>query len=116
MIYESCPDGCNSPLAAATARGRRAAILTLVKAVADVNLSLPTHPTGNALSAAAASNQEDSVKLLIELGADVNVPLASEYGSALATAASWAGTEAMSNLVGAGADVNLAIHRNIPAR
>ncbi|PGH31961.1 hypothetical protein GX50_05289, partial [[Emmonsia] crescens] len=59
----------------------------LLDAGADVNASLDAQSLQNALSAAVSSKSWDLVKLLVEQGARINVPLREDQASALEEAA-----------------------------
>jgi ankyrin repeat protein len=93
-------------LTLAAAAGCRPICEALIKRGAQVNLQ--TGECGSALATAAWRGETETVKYLVEQGADVNLLLQTgECGSALAAAA-WRGeTEMVKYLVEQGADVNL---------
>ncbi|KAJ8124960.1 hypothetical protein O1611_g8681 [Lasiodiplodia mahajangana] len=102
-----------SALAAAASRGRVKIVQFLLESSAlDINSPL-AGTYGSALAVAAAApegfNTLETIKVLIQAGADVNLQLqAGKYGSALAAAtASYKKLETVRFLVQAGADVNL---------
>jgi hypothetical protein len=104
-------------LTLAAAAGCRPICEELIKRGVQVNLQSrkvgsgivnQTRGYGNALAAAAARGHTETVKYLVEQGADVNLQLQTgQYGSALATAAAMGHTETVKYLVEQGADVNL---------
>ncbi|KAI0855166.1 ankyrin repeat-containing domain protein [Xylaria cubensis] len=80
----------------------------LMKRRIVVNLPIPND--GSALAIATRRNNIEIMKLLIEAGADVNMPLQhGRYGSALAVAASQGEIKSVELLVDKGADLNMQI-------
>jgi ankyrin repeat protein len=71
-----------------------------------VNLTLQTGEYGSALATAAGRGETETVKYLVEQGADVNLTLQTgEYGNALAAAAAQGNSKTVKYLVEQGADV-----------
>ncbi|OKL57195.1 hypothetical protein UA08_07666 [Talaromyces atroroseus] len=74
----------------------------------EEHVKIKTGNYGSALAAAAQNGNLDTVKSLIEQGADVNLLLQTGlYGSALAAAAYWGQKEGAKSLMNAGAKLNL---------
>lgn len=75
----------------------------LLDAGALVDMPLENQKYPSALSAAAAAGYADNVRILLEAGADPNLPLKGEFGSALAAAEDANRTDCVELLLEAGA-------------
>jgi hypothetical protein len=73
-----------------------------------MQVNMQNRSYGSALAAAAVLGQTDTVRFLVQEGADVNMPLQTgDYGSALAAAAHWGWKECVEILIDAGTKINL---------
>lgn len=72
----------------------------------DINPRPPRGTFGNPLQAAAHSQEQNMVKLLLDFGADVNA-VGSDWGTALQAAVSKAADAVITLLLDAGTDVTL---------
>lgn len=107
-VNASLPSTTNgSALAAVTPRrgtGSTETVLRcLLDAGANVDMPLENQKYPSALSAAAAAGYADNVRILLEAGADPNLPLKGEFGSALAAAEDANRTDCVELLLNAGA-------------
>ncbi|KAI1115050.1 hypothetical protein F5Y14DRAFT_450409 [Nemania sp. NC0429] len=100
-------DSGDSLLSLAAAAGCNPICIKLCEAGMEVNMKLWTHD-GSALAAAAAGGHTETVEVLVNKGADINMQLPKgNYGSALAAAAARGHTGTVEVLVNKGADINM---------
>lgn len=97
-----------SALAVAVRYGHTEVVKFLAeKAGADVNMALRRGKYGSALATAAAYGEKEAINLLLDAGADINMPLEGDCGSALEAAVANGNSATTESLLDAGADVNM---------